>query len=62
MHRVRSSVPRQYNVKRPEPFNPIPPVAEEISCETWLLCFDEFQVCVVSFILGMKQLNVIGMF
>ncbi|XP_064628537.1 AFG1-like ATPase [Lineus longissimus] len=44
MHKVRASVPRQYNVRRPKAFNPIPPVAEEISSETWLLCFDEFQV------------------
>lgn len=26
------------------PFDPTRPVAESISKETWLLCFDEFQV------------------
>ena len=25
-------------------FDPIRPIAEEIASETWLLCFDEFQV------------------
>lgn len=29
---------------RSHPFDPIGPVAAEISKEAWLLCFDEFQV------------------
>ena len=39
-------MPRQYNVQKTQAFDPILPVAREISEETWLLCFDEFQVCV----------------
>jgi len=29
---------------RPKVYDPIPPVAEDIAEESWLLCFDEFQV------------------
>lgn len=29
-------------------YDPIAPVAEEISEEAGLLCFDEFQVCIFS--------------
>ena len=29
---------------RSQPFDPIPPVAKQISSKWWLLCFDEFQV------------------
>lgn len=28
------------------PFDPIKPVAEAITKDTWLLCFDEFQVII----------------
>jgi predicted ATPase len=31
-------------VKKTQSYDPIPPVAKEISEEAWLLCFDEFQV------------------
>lgn len=41
---MKQSVPRQYNVRKTQSFDPIPPVAKEISNEAWLLCFDEFQV------------------
>ena len=34
-----------YDVKKDKPYDPIPPVAADICDETWLLCFDEFQVC-----------------
>lgn len=27
-----------------KPFDPIPPVAADITEESWLICFDEFQV------------------
>lgn len=29
-----------------QPFDPIPPVAADITQESWLICFDEFQVCI----------------
>ena len=44
IHEYKKSIPRQINVRETEPYDPIPPVARDISAESWLLCFDEFQV------------------
>jgi len=44
IHAIKQTIPRQYNVKKTQSYDPIPPVAKEISEEAWLLCFDEFQV------------------
>ena len=44
IHEVKKSVPKEFNLRRSKPYDPILPVANEISEETWLLCFDEFQV------------------
>jgi cell division protein ZapE len=35
---------RQQNVKKGGDADPIPPLAERLAGEAWLLCFDEFQV------------------
>ena len=43
-----NSAPIDYRDKTSKVFDPIRPVAEEIADETWLLCFDQFQV-IVSF-------------
>ena len=40
-------MPRNPGTKA-KPYDPIGPVAREISEETWLLCFDEFQVQYIS--------------
>ena len=45
IHKLKSSLPpRDPKSVRSQPFDPIPPVAKQISSKWWLLCFDEFQV------------------
>jgi predicted ATPase len=44
IHEVKKTVVRDYESTKPQPFDPIPPVARSISNNTWLICFDEFQV------------------
>ena len=41
---------------RHQPFDPIPPVGEEILAKTWLLCLDEFQVTDIADAMILKQL------
>ena len=36
--------PVNHRDKTSKPLDPIPPIAKDISDETWFLCFDEFQV------------------
>ena len=36
--------PVNHRDKNSKPLDPIPPIAKDISDETWFLCFDEFQV------------------
>ncbi|XP_056014027.1 AFG1-like ATPase isoform X2 [Ostrea edulis] len=56
VHTLKQSVPRQYNVRKTQSFDPIPPVAKEISNEAWLLCFDEFQVTDIADAVILKKL------
>lgn len=58
VHILKQSVPRQYNVRKTQSFDPIPPVAKEISNEAWLLCFDEFQVPEFSLLSSRAHLHV----
>ena len=43
IHEVKKEIPKLYHITHSSAFDPIPPVAEQIISETWLLCFDEFQ-------------------
>lgn len=44
IHRLKQSMPKRKVGKMARSYDPIAPVAEEISEEACLLCFDEFQV------------------
>lgn len=45
IHRVKQETVHNFSHgTKPRVYDPIPPVAEGIAEETWLLCFDEFQV------------------
>lgn len=44
IHRLKQSMPKRKAGKMAKAYDPIAPVAEEISEEASLLCFDEFQV------------------
>lgn len=47
IHRLKQSMPKRKVGKMAKSYDPIAPVAEEISEEACLLCFDEFQVNIV---------------
>lgn len=56
IHEVKKHVVRDHSSTKPQPFDPIRPVARSISNQSWLICFDEFQVsrltvlCLISFV------------
>ena len=44
IHRLKQSMPKRKAGRMAKSYDPIAPVAAEISEEACLLCFDEFQV------------------
>ena len=52
IHQFKTSIPFQAGREKPHKYDPIPPVASDIANNTWLLCFDEFQV--ISYHLELK--------
>jgi len=50
------SPPVNHRDKTSKPLDPIPPIARDISDETWFLCFDEFQVTDVADAMILRRL------
>jgi len=56
IHRSKNSFVKTTGKTRANAYDPIPPVAESLTRESWLICFDEFQVTDIGDAMVLKRL------